>query len=222
MMKIDFKKEFKHLYQPTNKAFQVLEVPPMQFLMLDGRGDPNTAQEYQDAIEALYAVAYKIKFISKKILGKDYVVPPLEGLWGSPEMVFSLTGITNEKAWLEKFKASDRDSWQWTMMILQPDWITQEIFSQAFEEASKSKNPASLDKLRLERYHEGLSVQILHIGPYANEGPILAKLHTRFLPENGYVEAGKHHEIYLSDPRKTAPEKLKTVLRQPVKEIAGE
>ena len=103
-------------------------------------------------------------------------------------------------------------------MILQPDWITPEIFSQASEEVKKRKNPTSLDKLRLSRYHEGLCVQILHIGPYADEGPILAKMHTRFLPENGYVEAGKHHEIYLSDPRKTAPEKLKTILRQPVKE----
>ena len=220
MMKIDLKKEFKHLYRSTTKEFQVLEVPPMQFLMLDGRGDPNTAQEYQDAIEALYAVAYKIKFTSTKILGKDYVVPPLEGLWGSPEMVFSLTGITDEKAWLEQFKTSDRDSWQWTMMILQPDWITTEIFSQASEVVRKGKNPASLDKLRLESYHEGLSVQILHIGPYADEGPILAEMHTGFLPENGYMEAGKHHEIYLSDPRKTAPEKLKTILRQPVKETA--
>ena len=218
MTKIDFKKEFKHLYQSTDKDFQVLEVPPMQFLMLDGRGDPNTSQEYQVAIEALYAVAYKIKFTSKKTLGKDYVVPPLEGLWGSPEMVFSLTGITDEKSWLEQFKVSDRDSWQWTMMILQPDWITPEIFSQASEEVKKRKNPTSLDKLRLSRYHEGLCVQILYIGPYADEGPILAKMHTRFLPENGYVEAGKHHEIYLSDPRKTAPEKLKTILRQPVKE----
>jgi hypothetical protein len=218
MTKIDFKKEFKSLYQPTNKAFQMLEVPPMQFLMLDGRGDPNTAQEYQDAIEALYAVAYKIKFISKKTLGKDYVVPPLEGLWDSHETVFSLTGITDEKAWLEQFKASDRDSWQWTMMILQPDWITPEIFCRASEEVRKGKNPTALDKVRLESYYEGLSVQILHIGPYADEGPVLAKLHTSFLPQNGYMEAGEHHEIYLSDPRKTAPEKLKTILRQPLKE----
>jgi hypothetical protein len=218
MTKIDFKKEFKHLYHSTNKNFQVLEVPPMQFLMLDGRGDPNISQEYQDAIEALYAVAYKIKFMSKKTLGKDYVVPPLEGLWGSPEMIFSLTGITDKKVWLEQFKASDRDSWQWTMMILQPDWVTKEMFSRASEEVRKGKNPTALGKLRLERYHEGLSVQILHIGPYANEGPILARLHTNFLPKNGYGETGKHHEIYLSDPRKTAPEKLKTILRQPVKE----
>ncbi len=222
MTKIDFKKEFKHLYQPKSKEFQILEVPLMQYLMIDGRGDPNTAQEYQDAIEALYAVAYKIKFISKKTLGKDYVVPPLEGLWGSPEMVHSLESIKDEKGWLEQFKASNRDAWQWTMMIMQPDWITQEMFSQAFEEVRKSKNPIALDKLRLESYQEGLSVQILHIGPYADEGPILAKLHTKFLPENGYMEAGQHHEIYLSDPRKTAPEKLKTILRQPMKEIVGE
>jgi hypothetical protein len=219
MMKIDFKKDLRHLYQPSSKEFQWVEVPSMQYLMLDGRGDPNTAQDYQNAIEALYAVAYKMKFSSKKNLGKDYVVPPLEGLWGSPEMVFSLTGITDEKAWLEQFKASDRDSWQWTMMIMQPDWITREIFSQSFEEVRKGKNPVSLEKLRLESYHEGLSVQILHIGPYADEGPTLAQLHTKFLPENGYTEAGKHHEIYLSDPRKTAPEKLKTILRQPVEQI---
>jgi hypothetical protein len=219
MTKTDFKKAFKPLYRPTAEAFQVVEVPTMQFLMLDGQGDPNTAREYQDALESLYAVAYKIKFISKKILGKDYVVPPLEGLWESPEMVLSLKGIKDEKVWLEQFKASDRDSWQWTLMILQPDWITQENFSQASEEVRKGKNPASLDKLRLESYREGLSVQILHIGPYIDEGPTLARLHTKFLPENGYLEAGKHHEIYLSDPRKTAPEKLKTILRQPVEPI---
>jgi hypothetical protein len=219
MTKVDFKIEHKTLYQPKAKEFQIVNVPPLQYLMLDGRGDPNSAQEYQDAIEALYAVSYKIKFMSKKSLGKDYVVPPLEGLWDSPEMVFSLKDVTDEKVWLEQFKASDRDSWQWTMMILQPNWINQEIFSQASEEVRKGKNPASLDKLRLESHQEGLSVQILHIGPYAAEGSILAELHTKFLPENGYREAGKHHEIYLSDPRRTAPEKLKTILRQPIEPI---
>jgi len=219
MTKIDFKREYKELYQPPVKTFKIVDVPPMQYLMIDGRGDPNTSQQYQDAIEALYAMAYKIKFVSKKALGKDYVVPPLEGLWGSPEMISSLTGITDERAWLEQFQSSDRDAWQWTMMILQPEWITQEIFSQAFDEVRSGKNPISLEKIRLESYHEGPSVQILHIGSYPTEGPVLAKLHTRFLPENGYTEAGKHHEIYLSDPRKTAPEKLKTILRQPISEI---
>lgn len=217
MTKIDFKKELKQLYRPSAKEFQVVEVPPMQFLMIDGQGDPNTAQEYQDAIEALYAMAYKLKFMSKKTLEKDYVVPPLEGLWGSPEMIFSLTDITDESAWIDKFKTSDRDSWQWTMMIMQPDWVTAEMFLEAREQVRQGKNPVALDKIRLESYQEDLCVQILHIGPYAEEGPILAKLHTRYLPENGFSEAGKHHEIYLSDPRKTAPEKLKTVLRQPVK-----
>jgi len=220
MTKIDFKKELKELYRPTKKDFQVVEVPPMQYLMIDGKGDPNSAQEYQEAIEALYAVAYKIKFMSKKTLERDYVVPPLEGLWGSPEMIFSLTGITEEKEWLEKFKTSDRDSWQWTMMIMQPEWITITMFEEALELVRKGKNPVALEKIRLERYEEGLCVQILHLGPYAEEGPILAKLHTEFLPKEGYLEAGKHHEIYLSDPRKTAPEKLKTVLRQPVKPIS--
>jgi hypothetical protein len=219
MTKIDFKKEYKDLYQPTSKTFELVDVPPMQYLMIDGRGDPNTSQEYQDAIEALYALAYKIKFMSKNALGKDYVVPPLEGLWGSPEMVFSLEGITDEDQWLKQFKASKRDSWQWTMMILQPNWITEEIFLQAFDEVRSGKNPASLEKIRLEGYHEGLCVQILHVGPYANEGPILAQMHTQFIPENSYTEAGQHHEIYLSDPRKTVPEKLKTILRQPVSEI---
>jgi hypothetical protein len=220
MTKIDFKKELKELYQPSAKEFQVVEVPAMQFLMIDGQGDPNTAQDYQDAIEALYAVAYKLKFMSKKTLERDYVVPPLEGLWGSPEMIFSLTGITEEKEWLEKFRESDRDSWQWTMMIMQPDWITAELFKEALDLVKKGKNPVALEKIRLEGYEEGLCVQILHVGPYADEGPILARLHTEYLPQNGYAEEGKHHEIYLSDPRKTAPEKLKTVLRQPVKVIS--
>jgi hypothetical protein len=220
MTKVDFKKELKELYQPSSEDFQVVEVPPMQYLMIDGMGDPNTSQEYQDAIEALYAVAYKLKFMSKKSLERDYVVPPLEGLWGSPEMIFSLTGITEESEWLEKFKESDRDSWQWTMMIMQPDWITEEMFEDALELVRKGKNPAALQKIRLEVYEEGLCVQILHVGSYADEGPTLAKLHTQHLPEKGLSESGKHHEIYLSDPRKTAPEKLKTILRQPVKAIS--
>jgi len=219
MTKIDFKKEFKSLYSPSRIEFQVVEVPPMQYLMIDGKGDPNTAKEYQDAIEALYALAYKLKFMSKKVLERDYVVPPLEGLWDSPEMVFSLTGVEDEDVWVEKFKASNRDSWQWTMMIMQPEWITSEMFEETHEQVRQGKNPVSLDRMRFERYEEGLCVQILHVGPYAEEAPVLANLHTKYLPENGYIEAGKHHEIYLSDPRKTAPEKLKTVLRQPVRVI---
>ncbi len=203
MSKVDFKKELKELYVPAKK-FVVVEVPEMQFLMIDGHGDPNTAQEYQDALEALYAVAFKIKFISKKSLEKDYVVPPLEGLWWAEDMeTFSIK--------------RDKSQWDWTMMIMTPEWIPAEIFDQAIEEVRKAKNPVSLEKVRLESYHEGLSVQIMHIGSYDDEAPTLDAMHNQFIPENGYIENGKHHEIYLSDPRRVAPEKLKTVLRQPIR-----
>jgi hypothetical protein len=205
MSKIDFKKELKHLYRPSAKEFVVVDVPPMSFLMIDGHGDPNTAQEYQDAVEALYAVSYKLKFTSKKELGKDYVVPPLEGLWWAEDM--------------EAFTAvRDKSVWDWTMMIMQPEWITQEMVEEAVKQVEKKGLPA-LSQLYLETYREGLAVQILHIGSYDDEGPTIAKMHQEFMPENGYEPAGKHHEIYLSDPRKVAPEKLKTVLRQPVRKI---
>lgn len=205
-MKVDFKKEFKHLYQPPAEKFTLVEVPPLTYLMVDGHGDPNSAPAYQEAVEALYAVAYKLKFTSKQAAGKDYVVPPLEGLWWAEDMN---TFITREK-----------DAWDWTMMIMQPEWITPEMFGDACRQVEKAKNLPGLSKMRVESYHEGLAVQIMHIGSYDDEGPVLARLHNEFLPQNGYVEAGKHHEIYLGDPRKVAPEKLKTVLRQPVKNAA--
>ncbi len=205
MSKVDFKKEYKELYVPP-KDFVFVDVPEMQFLMVDGHGDPNVAQEYQEALEALYAVAYKIKFSSKKHLERDYVVPPLEGLWWAEDMETFTT-------------ARDKSQWDWMMMIMTPEWVSPEIFVEAVEQVRKGKNPAALDKVRLESYQEGLSIQIMHVGSYDDEGPTLLKLHTKFLPENGYVENGKHHEIYLSDPRKVAPEKLKTVLRQPVSKL---
>lgn len=202
MSKVDFKKEMKEFYAPPKK-FVIVDVPEMQFLIVDGHGDPNAAPEYQEAVEALYAVAYKLKFNSKKALGKDYVVPPLEGLWWADDMdAFSV--------------ARDKSQWDWTMMIMTPEWITSEMFDEAVETVRKGKNPSALDKVRLESYHEGISVQIMHIGSYDDEGPTLAKMHNEFIAENGYVMTGKHHEIYLSDPRRVAPEKLKTVLRQPI------
>ena len=207
MTKTDFKKEWKHLYKPSSNKFEIVDVPPMNFLMIDGQGDPNTAQEYQEALEALYAVAYKIKFTSKKELGKDYVVPPLEGLWWAEDMDIFATG-------------GDRDAWQWTMMIMKPEWVTEELFEEARNHVGKVKAPPALSNIRLENYHEGLSVQIMHIGPFSEEGPTIHKLHHEYLPENKLLEAGKHHEIYLGDPRKVAPEKLKTVLRQPVRKIS--
>jgi len=205
MSKVDFKKEYKGLFSPP-REFVFLEVPEMQFLMVDGHGDPNVAQEYQEAVEALYAVAYKIKFASKKQLGRDYVVPPLEGLWWAEDMGAFTT-------------ARDKSKWDWTMMIMTPEWISQEMYADAVEQVRQGKHPAALEKVRLERYNEGLSVQIMHIGSYDDEGPTLMKMHNEFLPENGYVENGKHHEIYLGDPRKLAPEKLKTVLRQSVRKL---
>jgi hypothetical protein len=203
MNKVDFKKQLKHLYKPSKKEFSVVDVPAMQFLMVDGHGDPNTTQSYQDALEALYAVAYKIKFASKKELEKDYTVPPLEGLWWAEDLnAFTV--------------ARDKSQWDWTMMIMQPDWITLAMFDEACAVVKKKKDPAALPKLRLESYEEGLSVQIMHIGSYDDEAPTLHKLHHEFMPANGYAFNGKHHEIYLSDPRRVAPEKMKTVLRQPV------
>jgi hypothetical protein len=201
---LDYKKAMKHLYQPSAKAFVVVDVPPMNFLMIDGHGDPNTAQEYQDAVEALYAVAYALKFTSKKEKGLDYVVPPLEGLWWAQNM--------------EAFTTEDKSAWDWTMMIMQPEWVTQNMFEHALKQVEKKKDLPALPRLRLETYHESLSIQILHIGPYDAEGPTIARMHA-FAAENGYQLAGKHHEIYLGDPRKVAPEKLKTVLRQPVRKV---
>ena len=205
MSKVDFKKELSEFYSPPAK-FVIVDIPEMRFLMIEGHGDPNVAQEYQDAVGALYALAYKIKFMSKNQLGQDYVVPPLEGLWWAEDMEAFTT-------------ARDKSQWDWNMMIMTPEWITSEMYAEALELVRKGKNPVAMDKVRLESYHEGLSVQIMHIGSYDSEGPTLMKLHREFIPNNGYVEKGKHHEIYLGDPRRVAPEKLKTVLRQPVRKV---
>jgi hypothetical protein len=205
LSKIDLKKDLKHLYSPPS-GFSVVDVPPLQFLMIDGHGDPNTAPEYAQAVEALFAVAYKAKFLSKKRAGQDYAVMPLEGLWWAADM--------------EAFNtARDKSAWDWTMMILQPEWITSKVFEEAAGQAAGQKELPALSRMRLETYHEGLSVQILHVGSYEDEGAVLQRLHREFLPENRLEPAGKHHEIYLGDPRKTAPEKLKTVLRQPVRRL---
>ena len=204
MPKTDFKKTLKHLYNPP-REFTLVEVPEMQFVMIDGHGDPNTAQEYQDAVKALYAVAYKVKFASKRALDQDYVVPPLEGLWWAEDV--------------STFVSRDKSEWDWTMMIMQPDWITPQMLEEAVQQVAKSKDLPALPKLRLQAYAEGLAVQIMHVGSYDDEAPTIARLHGEFLPANGLVEAGKHHEIYLGDPRRTAPEKLKTVIRQPVARV---
>lgn len=191
-------------YAPSAKDFSLVQVPPLHYLMIDGHGDPNTAPAYMSAVEWLYSVSYPVKFMSKKDLGRDYAVMPLEGLWWADDM--------------NAFITRDKSAWSWTMMILQPDWITKVMIDAAIEKAS-AKLGAPPPSLRLETLDEGLCVQIMHIGPYDAEGPVLARLHGEFLPQNGLTETGHHHEIYLSDPRKSAPEKLKTVLRQPVRRL---
>lgn len=200
MEKIDLKKELKHLYNPS-KEIALVDVPEMNFLMIDGTGDPNTSQDYKDAIESLYAVSYTLKFMVKKEKAVDYVVMPLEGLWWTEPM--------------SQFTMENKDMWQWTAMIMQPEYVTEELFNRAVEQVQIKKNLPSLSKIKFKSLYEGLSTQLMYIGPYSAEGPTIEKLHN-FIEENGYELRGKHHEIYLSDPRRSAPEKLKTVIRQPV------
>lgn len=205
-VKIDFKKTMKDLYQPSAKEPVLIDVPEMQFLMIDGMGSPGDSQEYQDALSVLYPVSFRIKFLSKA-KGKDYVVPPLEGLWWADN--------------LEDFIKGNRNKWKWTMMIMQPDWITQDMVDEATEIVKEKKPELAglIPKLRLEKYKEGKVAQIMHIGPYSEEGPTVQKVHDFIKNEGGTFDgyANKHHEIYLSDPRKANPTTMKTVIRQPYK-----
>jgi hypothetical protein len=202
--KIDFKKTLKELYKPSAREISIVEVPEMQFIMIDGIGSPGEAQEYTDAISVLYPVAYKNKFDSKK-MGKDFVVPPLEGLWWADDM--------------DDFRKANRNRWKWTMMIMQPDWITNEMIKQSIKSTKEKKPDISnvIDDLRFEKYHEGKSAQIMYIGPYSDEGPTIEKIHKFIKSKGGNFDGNKHkhHEIYLSDPRRTKPENLKTIIRQP-------
>lgn len=199
--KVDYKREYKELYAAPRDPV-LIDVPELAFLMIDGRGDPNTAAEYTQAIEALYTVAYTLKFAIKRAAdGFDYGVMPLEGLWWAPDM--------------SSFATARKSDWQWTAMIMQPDAVTDELVERALVDASARKPLPAIAKLRLERFHEGPSAQVMHIGPYAAEGPTIERLHA-FIAASGRALRGKHHEIYLSDPRRCAPEKLKTVIRQPV------
>ncbi len=207
MPKVDLKKESKELYNPSAKEVSIVNVPEMSFLMIDGEGDPNTSQEYQDSVEALFSVSFKAKFISEKENSQDYVVMPLEGLWWVENM--------------EDFDIRDKSSWKWIAMIRQPDFITKALIKRAIEEVGKKKNLPALSGIRFQSLNEGLSAQIMHIGPYSEESPTIEKLHN-FIEEGGYEFDGslpgeKHHEIYISDMRRTKPEKLKTILRQPMR-----
>ena len=199
--KIDFKRELD-CYTAKRNTPQVVEVPDLQYLMLDGHGDPNTPV-YTEAVSALYPVAYKLKFTSKKDLGRDYVVMPLEGLWWADDMdTFT--------------SARDKSRWDWTLMIMIPGWITDDMFAAAVGQVGAKDRPTRLDDLRLETLSEGLCAQALHIGSYDDEGELLQHMHEEFVPAHSLTMVGKHHEIYLSDPRKVEPAKLRTILRQPV------
>lgn len=195
-------------YAAKQGVFSTVVVPPLQYLMVDGHGDPNTAPAYSDALAALYPVAYRMRFLSRVELGRDYTVMPLEGLWWSDDLA-AFTGTTRDKS-----------RWDWTLMILVPDWLGLEHVDAAKAAVARKQRPASLDTLRLDVLDEGRSVQTLHLGPYDDEAAALAALHRDFLPAQGLRPVGKHHEIYLSDARRTAPERLRTILRQPVSVIA--
>lgn len=206
-MKVDVKRELDS-YAARRGEFRTLTVPRLRYLMVDGRGDPNTAPAYEDALAALYPLAYTLKFASKRLLGRDYVVPPLEGLWWAEDMA----AFTH---------ARDKSRWEWSMMLLVPDWVGQEMVADAVVALrAKPDPPARLEDVRCEVLDEGLCVQTLHVGPYDDEGPVLSRLHRDVLPAAGLVPTGKHHEIYLTDPRRSAPERLRTILRQPVRRVA--
>jgi hypothetical protein len=201
MKKVDLKKELRHLYQPSAKEVAQVDVPTMNYLMVDGEGDPNTAKSYSDAIEALFAVAYAIKFkVKKGQQAIDFGVLPLESLW-----------------WVDaplNFNATDKSRWKWTAMIMQPSFVKRDIVEQAMADVKKKKNPIALTKVRLEPLSEGRCAQIMHVGPFSEEGPTVEKVH-RFIDSVG-KKTGKHHEIYLSDIRKADPAKWKTIIRQPM------
>ncbi|MFT3861000.1 GyrI-like domain-containing protein [Micropruina sp.] len=200
--KLDFKKTLNGYHAPRGR-FEIVDIPDMQYLMVDGHGDPNTSPAYADALAALYPVAYKLKFASKRELGRDYVVPPLEGLWWAEDMD-SFTG------------SRDKSRWDWTMMLTVPDWIDHGMFTAAVAQAGAKTTPTSLDDVRLQSLSEGRCVQTLHIGSFDDEAPVLERMHHEFIPENGLRLAGTHHEVYFSDFRKVPPERLQTILRQPV------
>jgi hypothetical protein len=202
MEKVDLKKEFKNLYNPSSKEVVLVDVPTFNFLMIDGKGDPNRSPEYTAAIEGLFGVSYTLKFMVKKSKGVDYAVMPLEGLWWVDDMA--------------KFSIERKDEWKWTAMIMQPKYVTAKDVKEAIEQVRKKKDLPAIAMLRFECFNEGKAAQIMYIGPYSAEGSNIAKIHA-FIQGSGHFLSGKHHEIYLNNPGKVAPEKLKTIIRQPMK-----
>jgi hypothetical protein len=199
--KLDLRRELKQLYSPSAKVMAEVKVPRFTYLMIDGQGDPNTSVDYAAAVEALFTVSYTAKFMVKKgPTQQDYAVMPLEGLWWADD--------------LRAFTTNDRANWRWTMMILQPQCATRTVLRAAMAEVVKKKALPAVSKLRIENFAEGHCAQILHVGPFSEEGPTIARLHE-------YIDArsarrGKHHEIYLTDIRRAQPARWKTIIRQPM------
>ncbi|OHD57088.1 MAG: hypothetical protein A2Y33_09185 [Spirochaetes bacterium GWF1_51_8] len=205
MEKRDLKKEMKNFYGQKPGEPSIVELPEWNYLAIEGQGDPNKSAEYMEALNALYPVAYAIKFMVKKAPPEiDFGVMPLEGLWWADD--------------LSSFTESKRDLWKWRMMILQPGFVTREMYGRAVEDVRRKKNPAALGKLRFEPYREGLCAQILHVGPFTEEPATIRKLHD-FITAQGYRNRDYHHEIYLTDIRRTIPAKWKTIIRQPMDKI---
>lgn len=202
MEKRDDLKQLKHLYAPSAKNVQIVDVPAMNFLMIDGAGDPNTSQAFKEAVEALFSLSYTLKFMVKKGgMEIDYAVMPLQALWWSDDMTAFATG--------------NKAAWQWTVMVMQPEIITPGLVEGAMKEVARKKQLPALPKVRFAAFKEGKAAQILHIGPFSEEGPTIEKVHA-FIESRGSRRTGKHHEIYLSDLRRAAPEKWKTIVRQPM------
>lgn len=205
--KIDFKKTLDS-YRAKRGEFRIVDVPDMHYLMIDGHGDPNTSPAYSEALAALYPVAYTLKFASKRDLGRDYVVPPLEGLWWAADMSL-FTALR------------DKSRWDWTAMLMTPEWIDPSMLQVAVDQVGAKAPPERLGDVRIEALSEGRCVQTLHIGPFDDEAPVLARMHHEFIPDQGLRMNGRHHEIYLSDFRRTAPQNLRTILRQPVADASA-
>ena len=203
MEKLDLKKQWKHLYQPPAGEITTVTVPPLTYLMVDGQGDPNSSKSFEQAIEALYSLSYTLKFTLKKSpRAIDYGVMPLEGLWWADDP--------------SAFMQVDKSAWKWTAMILQPEFVSPANVEAAIAEVRSKKNPAALDRVRFETLEEGGSVQTLYFGPFSEEGPTIQRMHDA-IHAAGKKLYGKHHEIYLSDPRRTAPARLRTIIRQPMR-----
>ena len=200
MITLDLRHDLSALYRVGRRPVLV-DVPELNCLMVDGRGDPNHSADYQHAVEALFTLSWTMRFALKRAGLLDFKVMPLEGLWWAPDMAV--------------FSSAEKSAWHWTALIVQPDAVDATVLAEAQDAASGKKDLPALDAVRLERWTEGPSAQVLHIGPYSEEGPTIAGLHG-FIEQSGLELRGKHHEIYLGDPRRSAPEKLRTLIRQPV------